>query len=126
MRIFGRIDGFAALLVCAGLPQAALAAKWLEVGAATNGVKIFVDADSLTVGKGWVRLDQRFVFPKAGRHTLSRVDQQVAYNCGNRTVRPLSSLEYDRAGRVSRVEIGTPPYRVAPGTLLQYVFDLVC
>lgn len=126
MRIFGRIGAFAALLVGAGLPQPALAAKWLEVGTATNGVKVSVDADSMTAEKGSIRLYQRFVFPKAGRHILSRVDQQVAYDCANRTVRPLSSVEYDRAGRVLRVDKATPPYRIAPGTLPQYVFDLVC
>lgn len=128
MRILGRLGAIAAFLVGGCLPEAALVARWLEVGAATNGVKVLVDADSLVTGEGGVRLTQRFVFPRIGPSALSRVDQQVVYGCADRTVRTLRSVEYNRAGRVSRVDKAdaTPPYRVSPGTLPQYVFDLVC
>ena len=118
----------ASFLACAAIPYGALAAKWLEVGVATNGAKVFVDAQSLTGGSGWVRLNQRFVFADNGSQPLSRVEQQVVYACGSRTVRTLRSVEFNKLGRVVRVDglDAVPPYRISSGTLPRYVFDLVC
>jgi hypothetical protein len=128
MRRNARLAASAAILILAGAAGPAAAARWIEVGAATNGVKLFIDADSLAVKDGWVRLTQRFIFPGNGSHALSRVDQQVAYGCASRTVRTLTSAEYDRAGRASRIDRAgaIAPYRISPTTLPQYVFDLVC
>jgi hypothetical protein len=109
-------------------PAPVSAARWLEVGTATNGVKLFVDADSLVTNESGIKLSQRFVFPKTGSHLLSRVDQQVLYGCANRMVSTLRSVEYDRRGRVVRTSGAgaTPPYRIDRGTLPEFVFDLVC
>jgi hypothetical protein len=118
----------AALLVGAGLADPAFAARWLEVGIATNGVRAYVDADSVSAGEGWVRVSQRFVFPKAHPGRLGRADQEVVYVCTARLVRTLRSVEYGKEGRVRRSDDGTPiaPYRITAGTLPQYIFDLLC
>ncbi len=94
---------------------------------ASNGAKLYVDARSLRGGDGSVRLDQRFLFPE-GRHRLSRVDQQVVYSCKSKTVRTLRSVEFDRSGRVAHRggANAVPPYEVTPGTLPEYVLELVC
>jgi hypothetical protein len=96
------------------------------VGAASNGVKVYVDTRSVAAGDGGVRLRQRFVFPK--EHVLVKVDQQVVYSCDQKSVTTLESAEFDRAGRVVRADESgaVPPYRILPNTLPEYVFDLVC
>lgn len=110
------------------MPDAGLAAKWQEVGAATDGVKVYVDTVSLSAGKGWVRVSQRFVFPRAHPGPLGHVDQQVVYVCAARTVRTLRSVEFGKDGRVVRIDDGKAitPYRITAGTLPGYVFDLLC
>lgn len=128
MSIFRRVGMLAAVFVNAGTAKPASAAQWVEVGSATNRVKLLVDTDSLVAEKNRVRLDQRFIFPRHGSHKLSRVDQQVVYACASQTITTLRSVEYDRGGRISRVDPAKslPPYRISPGTLPQFVFDLVC
>lgn len=128
MSVSRRVAMIAAVLVYAGTAQRASAAQWVEVGSATNGIKLLVDTDSPVAEKTRVQLEQRFVFPRTGSHRLSRVDQLVVYACASRTVTTLRSIEYERGGRISRVDPAEsiPPYRIAPGTLPQFVFDLVC
>jgi hypothetical protein len=110
------------------LPDPAGAAKWIEVGIADNGVKVFVNADSIASGKSSVQVVQRFVFPKPARRRLALVEQRVVYGCANRTVTTLASTEIDAAGKIRRVEKekAVPPYRILPGTLPEYVFDALC
>lgn len=117
-----------ACLACVGLSDPALAEKWLEVGIATDGVRAYVDTDSLSAGNGWVRVTQRFVFPRAHRRPLGRVEQQVVYVCTTRIVRTLKSVEFPRDGGVRRTDIGKAiaPYRIVAGTLPEYIFDLLC
>ena len=112
----------------AGLSDPAAAERWLEVGVATDGVRAYVDTDSLSAGKGLVRVTQRFVFPRAHRRPLGRVEQQVIYVCTTRTVRTLKSVEFARDGSIRRTETGkaVAPYRIEAGTLPEYVFDLLC
>ena len=128
MRIARRGAIVAVLLACATIPIGGQASSWIEVGAATNGVKVFVDAASFVSERGGVRLNQRFVFPASEPHILGRVEQQVVYGCTSRTVRTLKSVEFSRRGGVVRADTGevAPPYRISPGSLPQYVFDLVC
>ncbi len=116
-----------ACLACVGMSDPAAAAKWPEVGVATGGVRASVDTGSLSAGKGWVRVSQRFVFPRAHRRSLSRVDQQVVYVCATRTVKTLKSAEFGRDGlRHTDTGKAIAPYRIEAGTLPEYIFDLLC
>ncbi|MDP8913021.1 MAG: hypothetical protein M3N39_05545 [Pseudomonadota bacterium] len=110
------------------MPNPALAARWVEVGVATSGVKVYVETESFAGGAGWVRVSQRFVFPRAHAGPLGRVDQQVVYVCAARTARTLRSVEIGKDGRVRRIDEGRAiaPYRITAGTLPEYVFDLLC
>lgn len=128
VRMHRRASAIAACLVCAGMPAVGLAAKWQEVGAATNGVKVYVDRDSFSAGQAWVRVSQRFVFPRSHPGSLRRVDQQVVYVCAARTVTTLRSVEFGEDSRVRRIDDGKSlaPYRITAGTLPEYVFDLLC
>ena len=118
----------AVCLFCLSTPAPAVAARWLEVGVATNGVKAYVDTQSLSSGKDWVQVRQRFVYPKPRAQAVALVDQQVVYRCSSRSVTTLKSVELDAAGRIRRRDDAKSvgPYKIAPGTLPQYVFDLVC
>jgi hypothetical protein len=118
----------AACLVGTGMPCAALATRWQEAGIATDGVKVYVDTDSVSAGAGWVRVSQRFVFPRTHPGPLARVDQQVVYVCATRAVRTLRSVEFGKDGRVRRIDHdkSVAPYRITTGTLPEYVFDLLC
>jgi hypothetical protein len=117
-----------ACFACVGLSNPAVAANWLEVGVATDGVRAYIDTDSLSGGNGWVRVSQRFVIPRAHRRPLDRVDQQVVYVCATRTVKTLKSVEFGRGGGIKRRDSGKAiaPYRIEAGTLPQYIFDLLC
>lgn len=120
-----------ALIACfvgIGLSDPAVAANWLQVGVATDGVRAYVDTDSLFRGKGWVRVSQRFVFPREHRRPLGRVDQQVVYVCATQAVRTLKSVEFGRDGSIRRTdtERTIAPYRIEKDTLPRYIFDLLC
>lgn len=117
-----------ACLAGVGLSDPAIAADWIEVGVAADGVRAYVDGESLSGGKGWVRVTQRFVFPRGHRRPLGRVDQQVVYVCATQSVKTLKSVEFGRDGSIGRTdsERTIAPYRIAQGTLPQYIFDLLC
>ena len=126
MRICAQVGAVAALYACGGCSSSRQAQDWVEVGAASDGVKVYVDTRSVAAGDGGVRLRQRFVFPKD--HALGKVDQQAFYSCDRKSVTTLESVEFNRAGRVVRADksAAVPPYTILPGTLPEYIFDLVC
>ena len=123
-----RASAVIASFACVGLSYPATAQKWLEVGIATDGVRAYVDSDSLSTGNNWVRVTQRFVFPRTHRRPLGRIEQQVVYVCTTRTVRTLKSVEFARNGSIRRTdtEKTVAPYRIEAGTLPEYIFDLLC
>jgi len=123
-----RAQWVVACLACVGSSGPDAAEKWLEVGVATDGVRAYVDTNSLSAGNGWVRVTQRFDFPRSHRRPLGRVEQQVVYVCTTRIVRTLTSVEIGRDGGIRRTDTGkaVAPYRIEAGTLPRYILDLLC
>lgn len=102
--------------------------SWVEVAVSTDGVRASVDHDSIEPEGGDVRVRQRFILPPAARRTTAYVDQTVVYSCASGSVRTLTSTEFDANNRVLRRETGESidTYKVRPGTLPRYIWDVVC
>ena len=100
----------------------------MEVGSASNGVRAFVDTDSIVSGAGRVQVQQRFVLPSGAAGRIAYVDQQVVYRCSTGQVQTLKSTEYDAAGRILRQEgqQQNPVYTVLHGTLPRFILDVLC
>lgn len=116
----------AGLLVIATAPASGSASGWVEVGVATNGTRALIDPRSLAGNEKAVTVDQRFTFARADSAGRTRVDQRVTYYCGPRLVRTLLSVEYRSDGTARRFAPAHEQYRIVPGTLPEYIFDVVC
>ncbi len=112
------------LPVAAELPIA----RWIEVGIATDGTRAFVDANSLRDLSSQIEATQRFLFAVPDNRGVSRVEQDVRYDCAAKTVHTLRIMEFDRDGR--RIESEPPDPRksehIGEGTLAEYFAELLC
>jgi hypothetical protein len=119
----------AAAGACAPVASApAPPAEWIAIGVATDGTKALVDAQTIQSTGGEVRVRQRFILGKPRAGGTRFLDQDVIYHCPRRSAKTLSTLAYDATGlieQVSRHE-AEPEQRILPGTLPEYIFDVLC
>jgi hypothetical protein len=122
---------FAAAAAAASSPVAsapAPPAEWIEIGVATDGTRALVDAQSIQSTAGEVRVRQRFILGKPRAGGTQFLGQDVIYQCPNKTAKTLRTLAYDANGRIERVSRheAEPEQRILPGTLPEYIFDVLC
>lgn len=121
--------GAAAAAACSPVASApAPPAEWIEIGIGTDGTRALVDTQSISGTAGEVRVRQRFILGKPREGGMQWLDQDVIYLCPSRMVKILRTLAYGRDGRAERISghAAEPERGILPGTLPEYILDVLC